>query len=484
MTYRTVKKGGVVLMLALLFPGLPALAQEGKVPITASDEAVELYLQGRDLSEKLRGTDALEYYKQAIAADENFALAYRALALNSPTAGEFFEAYELAVQKADMASEGERNMIMALDAAVKGDPSAQEEYLMALVEAYPNDERVQNLVGNFYNGQQDYLKAIAHWEKAMEINPTYSPPYNSAGYAYRFLGQYDNAEKSFKKYIALLPDDPNPYDSYAELLMKLGRYDESIEQFKKALERDPNFIISYRGIGANQIFMGDPAMARETFAKMGEAARTDGERRTALMWTAASYVYEGETDMAMAAMEDRYAIVEEKQDAAAMSGDQVFMGTILLEADRPAPAMEHYDRSITIINEADVPPEVKANAARNHHYFQARVALKGGNISEAKLHAEAYASQVKEKEVPFEMRRVHELMGTIAMAEENWADAVAHLEQANQQNPRILYLTAIAYYGAGDQYAGATMMEKAANFNGLNFNYAYVRDKAMAALEE
>ncbi len=42
MTYRTVKKGGVVLMLALLFPGLPALAQEGKVPITASDEAVEL----------------------------------------------------------------------------------------------------------------------------------------------------------------------------------------------------------------------------------------------------------------------------------------------------------------------------------------------------------------------------------------------------------------------------------------------------------
>ena len=75
-------------------------------------------------------------------------------------------------------------------------------------------------------------------------------------------------------------------------------------------------------------------------------------------------------------------------------------------------------------------------------------------------------------------------MGTIALAEENWADAITHLEQANQQNPRILYLTAVAYYGSGDQYAGKAMMEKAANFNGLNLNYAYVRNKAKAALEE
>jgi len=445
---------------------------------------VELYLQGRDLSEKLRGTDALEYFKQAVAADEDFALAYRALALNSPTTAEFFEAYEMAVQKADMASEGERNMIMALDAAVKGDPASQEQYLSALVAAYPDDERAQNLIGNYYNGRQNYDKAIEHWQKAMAIDSDYSPPYNSAGYAFRAVGQYDAAEKSFKKYIVLLPDDPNPYDSYAELLMKLGRYEESIEQFEMALERDPNFIISYRGIGANQIFMGEPAMARETFATMGEAARTDGERRTALTWIAASYVYEGETDMAIAALEDRYAIAEEDQDAAAMSGDHVFMGTVLLEADMTEPAMEHYDRSITIINEADVPPEVKTNAARNQHYFQARVSLADGNIGEAKLHTEAYALLVKESEIPFEMRRVHELLGTIAMAEEDWDAAVTHLEQANQQNPRILYLTAVAYYGSGDEAAGRAMMEKAAYFNGLNFNYAYVRGKAMAALED
>jgi tetratricopeptide (TPR) repeat protein len=483
MMFQRMTRGAVVLTLALLYPGLTALAQDNKVPLTASDEAVEFYLQGRDLSEKLRGTDALEYFELAAAEDEDFALAYWALALNSATTADFFENYEMAVQKADMASDGERNMIMALDAAVKGDPEAQEKYLLALVKAYPNDERAHNLLGIYYNGRQDYEKAIEQWEKAIAINPDFSPPYNSGGYAYRAIGEYDKAEQSFKKYISLIPDDPNPYDSYAELLMKLGRFEESIAQFENALERDPN-IISYRGIGANQIFMGEPDMARETFETMGELARTDGELRTALAWVAASYVFEGETDMAMEALEARYAVAEEDEDAAAMSGDQVFMGTVLLEADRTEPAMEHFDRSVEIINEADVPPEVKANVARNNQYYAARVSLADGDISEAKLHAGAYATEVKEHEIPFEMRRVHELTGSIALAEGNWNQAIAHLKQANQQDPRILYMMALAYDGAGDKTAGRAMMEKAANFNGLNFNYAYVRADAMAALEE
>ena len=477
-------KTGVVVGLGVLFTGLPALAQDEKVPITASDEAVEFYIQGRDLSEKLRGTDALEFYEMAVAADEDFALGYWALALNSPTAAEFFENYEMAVEKADMASEGERNIIMALDAGVKGDPAAQEEYLTALVTAYPSDERVQNMVGNFYNGRQDYDKAIAAWEKAIAINPAYSPSYNSLGYAYRAIGEYGKAEASFQKYIALLPDDPNPYDSYAELLMKLGRFEESIEQFQMALEQDPNFIISYRGIGVNQIFLGDPALARETFAAMAEAARTDGELRTALTWTAVSYVYEDETDMAIATLEERSAIAAANQDAAALSGDEVMMGTVLLEADQLEPAMMHFDQSVEIINEAEVPPEVKAGVARNQHYYQARVSLADGNIGEAKLHTEAYDVLVKENQIPFEMRRVHELMGSIAMAEGNWTDAITQLKQANQQDPRVLYLLALAYEGAGDADASEALLEKVANFNSLNINLAFVRGDAMAAIED
>ena len=63
-----------------------------KIPITtSSEEARKLYLDGRDLLEKLRGTDARRLFEQAVAKDPNFALAYVGLANTSGTNGEFMD---------------------------------------------------------------------------------------------------------------------------------------------------------------------------------------------------------------------------------------------------------------------------------------------------------------------------------------------------------------------------------------------------------
>ena len=53
-------------------------------------------------------------------------------------------------------------------------------------------------------------------------------------------------------------------------------------------------------------------------------------------------------------------------------------------------------------------------------------------------------------------------------------------KKANQQDPRILYFTAVALKGAGDAKGAAAMAAKAANFNQLSFNLGYVRAKASA----
>ena len=192
-----------LLAVGLLLPGVAARAQQtvssGKIPITtSSDEARGLYLQGRDLAEKLRATDARYYYQQAIEKDRNFALAHLGLANTAPTNKEFFESVKRAVAVASSASEGERRLIMALDAGVKGDPSAQKEHLSALVDAFPNDERARNALGGFRFGRQEYGQAIAQYEKATGINPDFSPPYNNLGYAHRFLGDYGAAEQAFQ----------------------------------------------------------------------------------------------------------------------------------------------------------------------------------------------------------------------------------------------------------------------------------------------
>jgi tetratricopeptide (TPR) repeat protein len=213
-----------------------ASASEGKLPITTkSEEAKEEFLKGRDLSDRLLAQDSLQHFDKAIALDPDFASAELARANSSPTAADFFAHQKKASSLADKVSDGERLLIVANEAGSNGDVNKQREYLNKLVAAYPNDERVQFAVANFDFGQQQLEEAIAHYKKATEIAPNFSPAYNVMGYAYRQQGNYPQAEEAFKKYVELIPNDPNPYDSYAELLLKMGRFDESITQYRKAL---------------------------------------------------------------------------------------------------------------------------------------------------------------------------------------------------------------------------------------------------------
>jgi tetratricopeptide (TPR) repeat protein len=480
-TKNTRKSAFVVLVaLAGAFGAVDAQAQEhGKIPITtASADARALYLKGRDLAEKLRATDARRFYEQAVQKDKGFALGYVGLANTSGTTKEFIDAVTQAAALAGSVSPGEAHLIRGLEANLKGDPAGALTHFTELVRLFPNDERALTLLGNTYFGRQDYETAIKHYTSATAVNPSFSQPYNQLGYAYRFIEKYDEAEKAFKKYTELIPGDPNPYDSYAELLMKIGRFDESIKMYEKALSIDPNFIASYIGIGNDYLAMGKPDKARAAFAKIAAVARSTGEKRTAHFWTAASYVHEGATDKAIEELRAGYALAQAEQDAGSMSGDLTQMGDILREAGRSAEALEKYREAVTVIDKSQVPEEVKQATRRTHVFEEGRVAVASNDVAAAKKSLAEYTRQVAEKKRPFEIRQQHELAGLVALAERDYATATRELQLANQQDPRVLYAQALAWKGAGEAGKATKFATKAANFNGLNFNYAYVRSKA------
>ena len=469
-------------LLVTLGAGAPAAAAAGpsdKVAITtSSEEARKLYLQGRDLAEKLRATDARRYYEQAVAADPGFALGYVGLANTSGTTKEFIDATTRAAALAGQVSEGERHIVLALEAGMKGDPAGALAHFTELVRLFPNDERAQTLLGNAYFGRQDYETAVKHFVKATSINPSFTQPYNQMGYAYRFLERFDDAENAFKKYTQLIPDDPNPYDSYAELLMKIGRFDESIKLYEKALSIDPNFVASYVGIGSDHLCMGHYEQARVAFAKLAAVARNTGERRQARFWTAAAYVHEGATDKAIAELQASAALAEAEHDGGSMSADRNLMGDVLREAGRFDDALAKYGESVALIETAQVPESVKEATRRNYVFEQGRVAVAKGDLTTAKTKAAEYAKQVAVRNVRFEAQQQHELNGLIALAEKRGAAAVQEFKSANQQDPRILYLSAVALRDSGDAQQASALATKAAKFNGLSFNYGFVRSKA------
>ena len=452
---------------------------EGKVPITAvSDEAKQDFIKGRDIYEKLKFQESIQYFEGALAKDDNFALAYYYHANTNTTTKGFFEDVDKAVALADKVSEGEKLMIMALQAGAYGEQKKQEEYLSKLVQLYPNDERAHGLLGQFYFGQQDYNKAIEHLSKATEIAPNYSSSYNMLGYSNRNLGNYAEAEKAFKKYIELIPDDPNPYDSYAELLMKQGKYEESIEQYRKALAIDPNFVSSFLGISCNYNFLGKYEDARKELQTLYDKARNDGERGQALFAMTVSYADEGNFDKAMEEMQKQYVLNEKTNDAGGMAGDFNAMGNILLEARKYDEAMKKFEQAVEVTLASNLSNEVKENTKRFHLYNAARVSLMKNDLKKSKEIANEFGEKANAANNTFQIWLSHELYGCIALQGKDYTKAESEFKMANQQNPYTHYRLGLAYQGLKDKEKADQHFKMAANFNSLtNLNQSFVRLK-------
>ncbi len=467
------------LVLLLALAGC-AQKDEGKVAITtSSDEALASFLAGRNLSENLRLTDATEHLQKALDKDPDFAMAHLYLANSVGTAKEFFDHLKQAVALSDKVSEGERLWIMGAEAGSHADAMKQREYYGKLVAMYPNDQRALTLLGINYFGQQDYAKAIEYLKKATQIAPDFAPAYNQLGYAYRFQNQFADAENTFKKYTELIPDDPNPYDSYAELLLKMGRFDESIAQYTKALSINPQFANSYNGIAACLTYQGKYDEALAEAQKGYDNARNDGELRGALFTKTVVYVDEGKLDLALGEMEKQYAIAEKTNDAGSMAGDLTAMGNIYLEMGKYDEALARFEKGTTMVASSDLPEGVKDVNAMFSHYNMAQVALGKKDLEGAKAEYDTFRKMAEERKNENQIRVAHELAGRIALQEKKYDDAIAELQQANQQNPYNHYRIALAYAAKGDKDKAKEFCLQAAKFNSLPLlNYAFIRAKA------
>jgi tetratricopeptide (TPR) repeat protein len=455
-------------------------SESGKIPVTtSSEEARKEFLQGRDLSEKLLIQDSIQHFDKAISLDPSFALAELNRAQVSPTGKEFFDHLKKAVSLADKASNGEKLLILGNEAGANGNAAKQKEYLDQLVAAYPNDERAHFNLGGYYFGQQDMPQAIEHYKKATELAPKYSTAFNILGYAYRQNADYANSEQAFKKYIDLIPNDPNPYDSYAELLLKMGRFDESIAQYQKALAIDPNFINSHQGIAAALMYQGKPDEAAAELQKITDKARSDAERRTALFALTVVDVDSGKMDKALTEVDKQYTLGEKTNDIPAMTGDLQLKGNIMLEMGKPDEAKALFERGLKMTEDSSLSQEIKDNAKLFHHYNLTRVALAKKDLTTAKTEAEAFRKGTETLKNPFQTKQAHELLGMIALEAKDYDNAVAELQQANQQNPYDLYRLCQAYQGKGDMGKAKESCTKAAAFNSLpQLNLAFIRTKA------
>ena len=86
----------------------------------------------------------------------------------------------------------------------------------------------------------NYKKAVEHFEKALQLDPTYSQAALYLGRAYNSLFDEKKSEAAFRKAIEIDPDYMEARVSLAGMLLDTGAVDESIRQLNLVTQREKN----------------------------------------------------------------------------------------------------------------------------------------------------------------------------------------------------------------------------------------------------
>ena len=482
----TRKKIFILLLLIAMISATCDSEETGKVPITTkSNRALKYFLKGRDLMDRLKYTQAKEYLDKAIEEDPEFALAYLHRAHMYYSRKEFNQEIEKAVSLLDQVSEGERLKILGLQAFANRMPEIEREYYQKLVDTYPNDERAHLLLGNHYFFQTDYNQAIGEYRRATAINPKFPLPYNQLGYAHRYLENYEEAENAFKAYINLTPDDPNPYDSYADLLMKMGNFDKSIKIFEKALKQDPGFTASHVGIANNLNMLGQHEKSRQMMRELIEITKDPVEIRLFKYTIAISFIDQGLYQQGLEVINSIYETDKSFNDLSHMAEDLNHMGDVARTMDSFQQARSNYQFAYELIEDSGFSKEIKLSAQLTYFYRRVLLALAQKNVDEAKEYILKFRQSIEGMKDRIRTSYYHELLGYIAIQEQNYDEALGEFRRSTSHNPNIHLQMAVAAFNMGDRLKAIKFCEKAVHFNGINnFNYAFIRMKATQFLEK
>jgi Flp pilus assembly protein TadD len=139
-----------------------------------------------------------------------------------------------------------------------------------------------NNLGLVLDAQGNSLEAYKHFQKALEINPSFVEAHNNLGVLLAQQGQSAEAIRHFQKALELQPDCADAYNSVGNVLADQGHIAEAITNYQKALELNPDFAAAYYNLGNALALQGKYADAIGHFEKALQLRPDDTKARQSL----------------------------------------------------------------------------------------------------------------------------------------------------------------------------------------------------------
>ncbi len=279
--------------------------------------AYQLYLKGRFFWTK-RTQDgiakSIDFFNQAIARDQKYAMAYGALAEsyvlqslwgNTPSRESNAKARD-AAEKAmvlDVTLAGPHVALALIKEQHDWDWIGAEREFREALKLNPNYATAHQWYGEFLVFMGRTEESVKALRRAKELDPL-SPIINTqVGYPYYCARQYDEAIVEFKKALELEPTFAPALNYLARSYQAKGMDDEAMATFYKAVEHSGGSPVMRARLGWAYAKIGKTAEARRILRELEEEAKT---RYVAPCLIAALYVGLGENEQAFVWLEKAF----------------------------------------------------------------------------------------------------------------------------------------------------------------------------------
>jgi len=270
----------------------------------AYDEAIRL-LPGRAETLINRATvrrtlghleDALEDIRNAIAADAQYAYAWRLLGTIQRDAKNHGEAV-LAFRKIDALGQATAQDLVLLGESLAGSGDVPGG-LNALARAEAMDPQSATMcvtMAKVLGNKGEIEKALTYLERALVIEPSNHVAWSSKGYGLMKLGRLPEAAQALETAVALAPDFANSWINLGEAQLRSKNLGRAIQALEKAITLAPQAMDA-------QLFLAQAYLGSRQAAKSREQVQKVLDKRPnfnpALVLLTSSYLIEGNVQAA------------------------------------------------------------------------------------------------------------------------------------------------------------------------------------------
>jgi tetratricopeptide (TPR) repeat protein len=463
----------------------PAANAAGTIPVTTQSalarDAYEMGLVQRE--DRLFVDEGLEFFRQAVKADPQFALGHAALGYFTTDPKEAKQESALAAKYIDNASPDEQLLIRWMNSTKNGETVVAISAMNDLLAKYPNDKRWGNMAAEWLCANQGANeRGEAVLVRLLKNDPRYYPAINNLAYCYALGGRPQLAPPLMEQYVAALPNEPNPQDSYGEIMRMLGDYPAALEHYQKALAINPHFNASQAGVASTYALMGDEHKARVQYLV---AIKGTKERSTQIGYRilyAMTYYRENKPRLAR----EEFEKVDTEAHAAGLTVQEaeIHRAMALFNPDATS-ALKDLDEAredLSDTRKSNLLPGDRDNELALILQARAFIAVNAGKLEAAQATLKLLENMAQTSRSTPVQEAYHSANGGVLYLQGDYAGAIAELQE-DPQNPLSLQLQAAAQTKAGQAADARKTLETLAAISDERMETAFAAPPARLALK-